>query len=195
VASNRLQIVNASRHRTVRVERAIDAMRKALNIQLRDVARTWGEYVYTVVDDAHRQGFEIVLLDDADAADALGYHDLDATGRPYARVFVDPILDNGGAWLRGATSVSATVSHEVCELVGDPTANHWVETRAAAWSRWNCATPSRVVRTPSVYVTAGASVSPTSSIPTGSTPTCRMERASITWASCTSRSRSRPTAM
>jgi hypothetical protein len=122
-----LQVVNESSHRSVRVERAIDAMRKALNVQLRDVARVWGEYVFTVVDDARRQGFAIVLLDDSDAADALGYHDLDARGRPYARVFVDSILENGGTWMRGASSLSATVTHEVCELVGDPTANHWVE--------------------------------------------------------------------
>ena len=127
-----LWIENQSSHRSARVERAIDGMRRALNIQLRDVARMWGEYVYTVVDDAHRQGFNIVLLDDADAADALGYHDLDKHGRPYARVFVNPILDNDGTWLRGATSVSATVSHEVCELVGDPTANHWVENARGA---------------------------------------------------------------
>jgi hypothetical protein len=53
-----------------------------------------------------------MLLDDADAADALGYHDLDKHGRPYARVFVNPILENDGTWLRGATSVSATVSHD-----------------------------------------------------------------------------------
>jgi len=60
------------------------------------------------------------------------HHDLDRNGVPYARVFVDPILDNGGTWLRGANSVAATVSHEMCELVGDPTANHWVENARGA---------------------------------------------------------------
>ncbi|HEV7526045.1 MAG TPA: hypothetical protein VGP92_13830 [Acidimicrobiia bacterium] len=124
--------MNQSKHLTPRADAAIDAIRKAVNIQLRDVARVWGEYVYTVVDDARSQGFEIVLFEDADAADALGYHDLNAQGLPYARVFVNPILDNGGSWLRGANSVSATVSHEVCELVGDPTANHWVENARGA---------------------------------------------------------------
>ena len=127
-----LRIVNASSHRSARVDAALDAIRKAINVQLRDVARVWGEYVYMVVDDARRHGFDIVLLDDADAAGELGYHDLDRHGVPYARVFVDPILDNGGTWLRGANSVSVTVSHEVCELVGDPTANHWVENARGA---------------------------------------------------------------
>jgi hypothetical protein len=132
MAARSLRIVNASRHRSTRVDAAVDAMRKAMAVQLRDVARVWGEYVYEVIDDAHRFGFDIVLLDDEDAADFLGFHDLDRNGVPYARVYVDPILDNKGTWMRGANSVSATVSHEACELVGDPTANHWVENARGA---------------------------------------------------------------
>jgi len=133
MARRSLRIVNESSVRSARVVGAIDAMGKALSVQLRDVARVWGEYVYTVVDDANEQGFRIVLLDDSDAAGALGYHDLDTgNGTPYARVFVKPILENGGSWLRGANSVAATVSHEACELVGDPTANHWVENARGA---------------------------------------------------------------
>ena len=102
-------------------------------MQLRAVAAAWGEYVWQVVDDAHAQGFEVALFDDADAAGDLGYHDINTNdGTPYARVFVNPILDNGGTWLRGANSVAVTVSHEMCELVGDPTANHWVENARGA---------------------------------------------------------------
>ncbi len=133
MAPRTLRIVNQSKkHRSPRVVAAIDATRKALNIQLRDVARVWGEYVYAVVDDAHARGFDIVLLDDAEQAGDLGYHDLDPQGRPYARVFLDPILENGGTWLRGSNAVSVTISHEVCELVGDPSANHWVENARGA---------------------------------------------------------------
>ena len=128
MARRSLKIVNQSSVQSARAAAAVDAIRKAVNQQLRDVARVWGDYVYSVVDDAVEQGFQIVLLDDSDAAGALGYHDV-AT---YARVFVQPILDNGGTWLRGANSVSATVSHEACELVGDPTANHWVENARGA---------------------------------------------------------------
>ena len=79
-----LRIVNRSTHQSARIDAAIDAMTGAVRIQLRDVARQWGEYVWQVVDDANRQGFEVVLLDDSDAAGALGYHDLDADGRSYA---------------------------------------------------------------------------------------------------------------
>jgi hypothetical protein len=77
-----LRIVNRSSHQSARVDASVDAMTRALRVQLRDVARVWGEYVWDVVDDANRQGFELVLLDDSDAAGALGYHDLDAEGAP-----------------------------------------------------------------------------------------------------------------
>jgi hypothetical protein len=127
-----LRIVNKSSHRSARALAAVEASRQAINRQLGDVARAWGEIVYTIAADAHARGFDIVLLDDADQAGDLGYHDLDPHGRPYARVFIDPILDNGGTWLRGANSVSVTISHEVCELVGDPGANHWVENARGA---------------------------------------------------------------
>jgi hypothetical protein len=64
---------------------------------------------------------------------ALGYHDvMKKNGTPYARVFVNTILANKGTWLRGANSISCTVSHEACELVGDPTANHWVQNLGGA---------------------------------------------------------------
>jgi hypothetical protein len=127
-----LRIVNKSSYQSARAVAAIEATRQAINRQLRDVAEAWGEIVYTIAADAHSRGFQIVLLDDADQAGDLGYHDLDPRGRPYARVFVKPILDNDGTWLRGANSVSVTVSHEVCELVGDPSANHWVENARGA---------------------------------------------------------------
>jgi hypothetical protein len=47
-------------------------------------------------------------------------------------VFVNTILANKGTWLRGANSISCTVSHEACELIGDPTANHWVQNLGGA---------------------------------------------------------------
>jgi hypothetical protein len=124
-----IRIVNESRKRTSEAdEKRIKAIGQAIEIQLKDVAAAWGQYVWQVVDDANRVGFKIALLDDADVADALGYHDVDDTdGTPYARVFLDPIFDNNGTWLRGANSVSAVVSHEACEMIGDPVANHWTE--------------------------------------------------------------------
>jgi hypothetical protein len=129
MARRALRIVNESSYRSARVTNAVNVMTRAIAVQLREVARAWGAYVWDVVDDANAQGFALVLLDDAESAGDLGYHDVNEhDGTPYARVFVEPILANGGTWLRGANSVAVTASHEACELVGDPAANHWVET-------------------------------------------------------------------
>jgi hypothetical protein len=68
-----------------------------------------------------------VLLDDADEADALGYHDQTPDGRPYGRVFVNPVLNSKGTVLTGANSVSATLSHEVLEMWWDPQVNSWFQ--------------------------------------------------------------------
>jgi hypothetical protein len=122
-----LRIVNESRRTSATDEQRVRWIEQAIRVQLRHVAAAWGQYVWQVVDDANTTGFEIALLDDADVADALGYHDLGPDGQPYARVFLDPIFESGGTWLRGANSVSAVASHEACELVGDPLANHWIE--------------------------------------------------------------------
>lgn len=71
--------------------------------------------------DAHL----ITILDDADQANALGYHDLTPDGRPYARVFVKPTLESGGGVLNGSLSVCSVLSHEALELFGDPLINDW----------------------------------------------------------------------
>ncbi len=70
---------------------------------------------------------QLVMLDDADQADALGYHDETPDGVPYGRVFVRPILGSGGTVATGANSISATLSHELLEMVGDPSANLWAD--------------------------------------------------------------------
>ena len=69
----------------------------------------------------------LVILDNADQAGDLGYHDETPDGKPYARAFVTPILDQGGKPLRTDMSVSACVSHEVCEWFGDPYVNLWAD--------------------------------------------------------------------
>jgi hypothetical protein len=69
--------------------------------------------------------YRLWILDDADQAQALGYHDQDPNGNPYGRVFVSPIIKSKGTDFSSANSVSATISHEVCEIVGDPEVNCW----------------------------------------------------------------------
>ncbi len=54
-----------------------------------------------------------LFLDDADAADALGYHDLTRAGMPLSKVFVRTTVSNG-------EKVSVTASHELAEMLVDP---------------------------------------------------------------------------
>lgn len=58
----------------------------------------------------------IVFLDDADVADALGYHDLTPDGFPLSKVFVKTILQS-------KEKVSVTACHELCEMLVDPATN------------------------------------------------------------------------
>src|SRR5271156_4065910 len=69
----------------------------------------------------------VIIFDHADQAGALGYHDVTPQGLPYARIFWEPIRDNGGSLFGGAKSLSVTISHEVLETVGDPYANFWAQ--------------------------------------------------------------------
>lgn len=67
------------------------------------------------------------VIDDPDVQGALGYHDTDANGNPFIKIFCKPIYDNGGTDYTGANSVSVTLSHEILELTGDADANLWAD--------------------------------------------------------------------
>lgn len=129
----KIGIVNAS----TRVSDAdARAMTSAIAVQVRrDYAPAWGRHAPTVTfhpnrAEVHPSAFLVVILDDPDAADALGYHDEEGD-RPYGKVFAAPVLDGGGTVLGSADSVSGVLSHEVLELAGDPVVNRWADTRKA----------------------------------------------------------------
>jgi len=58
----------------------------------------------------------LVLLDDSDQANALGYHDLSTEGLPVGKVFAASDLKAGTSW-------TITASHELLEMLGDPNIN------------------------------------------------------------------------
>ncbi len=58
----------------------------------------------------------LVLLDDSDQANALGYHDLTTDGLPIGKVFAASDLKAGTSW-------TVTASHELLEMLGDPNIN------------------------------------------------------------------------
>src|SRR5262245_46946957 len=130
-----LKISNESSYEPPDGPSTLRAIAQAVTIQLHDVAAWWGASVWQVVADAHKRGYHIVLFDNEDQAGDDGYHSLDPHNRPYARVFLDSIFHHNGTWVRSANSVSATVSHEACELVVDPATNRWAQ--SATGSMWS----------------------------------------------------------
>ena len=62
----------------------------------------------------------MVFLDDPDAPNALGYHDLTANGLPLSKIFVKPTL-------RVGDKVSVTACHELAEMMIDPAINLWCD--------------------------------------------------------------------
>lgn len=55
----------------------------------------------------------LFVLDDADQAGALGYHDLASDGAPIGKVFAGTTINSGGLW-------TVTFSHELLEMRADP---------------------------------------------------------------------------
>src|SRR5579871_817887 len=81
----------------------------------RDWAPIYGIYAELTVPAAPRAGatqFPVYVIDNSDQPGALGYHDIDGSGRPYIKVFVNDTEQAG-------VPLSSVISHEVLELLGD----------------------------------------------------------------------------
>lgn len=111
-----------------------NTMCKAIQVQLNlHVLPAWNMKAATITfyaDKTKVPGYAWVvnMLDNSTQAGALGYHSLD-NDKVDAFIFAAPVLQNGGAVMVYTPSnptqylVSATLSHEVCEMVGDRYAN------------------------------------------------------------------------
>jgi hypothetical protein len=89
---------------------------KAIQVQItRDFFPVWGINAQLDLYDVHRSfdQWQLVFLDDADQANALGYHSLTSEGMPLARVFVRTTMEAGLRW-------SVVASHEILEILVDP---------------------------------------------------------------------------
>lgn len=90
----------------------------ALQVQIvRDFFPIWGTLATLTFFDKNTPvpatAWQFVFLDDADQADALGYHEITSTGMPLGKVFVKTALQYNTAW-------SITASHELLEMLCDP---------------------------------------------------------------------------
>lgn len=94
----------------------------ALDKQMqRDFVPIWGYPAKLYVTDKPKSDeWQVVFLDDADAANALGYHALTKDGQPISKVFVKTTMAAG-------QKVSVTASHELLEMMIDPGAQLWVQ--------------------------------------------------------------------
>ncbi len=62
-----------------------------------------------------KNAWNMLYIDTADEADALGYHEF-LHGFPLGKIFVDTTLEDG-------ESVTVTATHELAEMLADPSAN------------------------------------------------------------------------
>lgn len=99
-------------------EEALSALKTQLN---NDFSPVWN-----IEATLQCPGWNVYILDDTDVAGALGYHDVDPNGVPYAKVFARTAQQFNTPW----TSV---LSHETMEMLVDP---YGVQTAADAGSNW-----------------------------------------------------------
>lgn len=100
-------------------------MVEACKIQLKEHAGPLLERVPWDIAVDFGDGFPMVLFDDSDQAGTLGYHTQDPDGKVWGRVFVNPVLNNGGTIFNGSKSISVVLSHEILETFYNPYINLW----------------------------------------------------------------------
>lgn len=102
----------------VNLDQLVAALQKQMD---QDFVPVWGYPAKLYVTDKPKPDeWQVVFLDDADAANALGYHDLTKNGQPISKVFVKPTIAAG-------QKVSVTASHELLEMMIDPGAQLWAQ--------------------------------------------------------------------
>lgn len=69
--------------------------------------------VFTDQKAVPADAWQMIIGDDSDQIDALGYHELSSTGLPLGKVFAKTDKEDGMQW-------SVTASHELLEMLADP---------------------------------------------------------------------------
>jgi len=128
-----ISITNQS---TLFADRDLPALANALQIQIsRDFYPLWGinaQVFYTPTGQHPTPNHWIIaLLDDADQAGALGYHDVGPNSEPLGKAFVRTTQADG-------SQISVTVSHELLECLGDPNVSLASQDGNIFWSFENC---------------------------------------------------------
>ena len=99
------------------VQLVVDALQAQL---IRDFAPVWGINAnvtyYPNGQEPPQDYWQLIILDNTDQANDLGYHDYTSTGLPLGKIFV-------GTDLKFNTSWTVTASHELLEMIADPAIN------------------------------------------------------------------------
>lgn len=116
----KIDITNRS---TVLTDAAVEAAIPAFKHFASLVASAWGLRTPTLefVSNPSPSNWQIVILDDADQAGALGYHDFTVNGKPIAKIFAKTDQDYGASW-------TVTFTHELAEMQCDPDINAALQT-------------------------------------------------------------------
>ncbi len=118
VATTQIAVINES---TVLTDAEVTPVVAALQQQvINDFRPIWGQDAELRMIPRGTQpptgSWWLVILDDSDQADALGYHDLTTEGLPIGKVFAGSNLKAGVSW-------SVTASHDLLEMLVDPNIN------------------------------------------------------------------------
>lgn len=113
--TRRIAVIN---HQTKVAAATVQDWVQAVSTQItRDFSGPWGTIAsikYVPPTSAPPAGYwQLILLDNADQAGVLGYHDLTKAGLPLAKVFVQTAIAYGD-------DPSVTLSHEALEMLIDP---------------------------------------------------------------------------
>jgi hypothetical protein len=118
MAATKIAVINKStvEMETDEVQKVVAALQQQVS---RDFYPAWGlsaDLRYAADGNPQPGEWWLVILDDADQAGALGYHDVTSEGLPLGKVFAKTTRQYNEKW-------SVTASHELLEMLADPAIN------------------------------------------------------------------------
>lgn len=110
----KIAVINKSTVNFGNVLAMVEALKKFNDVHF---APVWGTPADIIFSQTIPAGYwALIFLDNADAANALGYHDVTSDGLPIGKVFVKTTLAN-------KSDITVTASHELVEMLVDPAIN------------------------------------------------------------------------
>ena len=99
------------------VEAVIPALQRQVSLDFKAYWEVECELTFLPKEKPLTEGWwQISVTDNPDQAGALGYHELTSRGTPLGKVFAALDLQSGGSW-------TVTLSHELLEMLADPSIN------------------------------------------------------------------------